>query len=63
MDPTSSSARLALSVSEFCDTCSISRSLFYQEVKAGRILILKVGKRTLIAATEAHRWLNSLRTA
>lgn len=63
MDPTPSSARLALSVGEFCDTCSISRSLFYQEVKAGRILTLKVGKRTLIAATEAHRWLNSLRAA
>ncbi|SDQ27759.1 hypothetical protein [Brevundimonas sp. 374] len=63
MDPKPPSARLALSVSEFCDTCSISRSLFYQEVKAGRILTLKAGKRTLIAATEAHRWLNSLSAA
>lgn len=63
MDPTTSSDRLALSVTEFCDTCSISRSLFYQEVKAGRIQTLKAGKRTLIAVSEAHRWLNSLRAA
>lgn len=63
MEKTPSPGRMALSVSEFCDTCSISRSLFYQEVKAGRILVLKVGKRTLIAATEAHRWLNSLSAA
>jgi excisionase family DNA binding protein len=63
METPPSPGRMALSVSEFCDACSISRSLFYQEVKAGRILPLKVGKRTLIAATEAHRWLNSLRAA
>ena len=57
------SARMALSVSEFCVTCSISRSLFYQEKKAGRILVLKVGKRTLIASTEVDRWLASLQAA
>lgn len=52
--------RYALSVTEFCAACSIGRSTFYEEVKAGRIRILKAGKRTLIASTEAHRWLDSL---
>ena len=57
---TSSLPKLALSVDEFCATCSIGRSTFYEEVKAGRIHILKAGKRTLIASTEAQRWLDSL---
>lgn len=54
--------RYALSVNEFCSACSIGRSTFYEEVKAGRIRILKAGKRTLIASTEAQRWLDSLAT-
>jgi len=52
--------KLALSVAEFCRICSIGRSTFYLEVKAGRISIRKVGKRTLIPASEAERWLGSL---
>jgi len=60
MDRTTAPPRLALSVSEFCNSCAIGRSLFYEEVKAGRIKVLKVGKRTLVPATEAQRWLDSL---
>jgi hypothetical protein len=56
-------AKLALTVADFCATCSIGRSLFYEEVKAGRINILKAGKRTLVPATEAQRWLESLSAA
>lgn len=52
--------KFALSVNDFCRACSIGRSTFYEEVKAGRIRILKAGKRTLIASSEAQRWLNSL---
>jgi excisionase family DNA binding protein len=52
--------RYALSVSDFCEACSIGRSTFYEEVKAGRIRILKAGKRTLIASSEVQRWLDSL---
>jgi len=54
--------RLALTVSEFCNCCAIGRSLFYEEVKSGRIRVLKVGKRTLVPTTEAQRWLESLGT-
>jgi len=56
----STTPKLALSVDEFCSACSIGRSTFYEEVKARRIRVLKAGKRTLIAATEAQRWLESL---
>lgn len=55
--------KMALSVADFCVTCSIGRSLFYEEVKAGRIKILKAGKRTLVPATEAQRWLENLSAA
>lgn len=52
--------KFALSVTEFCTACSIGRSTFYSEAKAGRIRILKAGKRTLIATSEVQRWLDSL---
>lgn len=55
--------KLALSVADFCATCSIGRSTFYEEVKAGRIRVLKAGKRTLIARSEVQRWLDSLSAA
>lgn len=55
--------RLALSVQEACAACSIGRTTFYVEVKAGRIRVLKAGKRTLVAATELQRWLESLSAA
>ena len=52
--------KLALTVNDFCAACSIGRSTFYEEVKAGRIRVLKAGKRTLIATAEAQRWLDRL---
>lgn len=54
--------KLALSVSDFCHSCSIGRTTFYEEVKAGRIRVLKAGKRTLVSTEEAQRWLAGLAT-
>ncbi|MEW6537906.1 MAG: helix-turn-helix domain-containing protein [Pseudomonadota bacterium] len=54
------SARMALSVSEFCSAYSIGRSTFYHLAKSKQIRPLKVGKRTVIAVSEAERWLASL---
>ncbi|NNM72459.1 excisionase family DNA-binding protein [Enterovirga sp. DB1703] len=53
-------AKIALSIREFCFLASIGRSLFYEEVKAGRINVLKVGRKTLIPATELNAWLRRL---
>jgi excisionase family DNA binding protein len=53
--------RMALSVSDFCRSYAIGRTTFYEEVKAGRLRVLKAGKRTLIASSDAERWLESLR--
>ena len=50
----------ALTVAEFCDTYSVGRSLFYEELKAGRIEACKAGKRTLILKDKAERWVKAL---
>jgi len=55
--------RGALTVDEFCGWASIGRSKFYQEVKAGRIILRKVGRKTVITMSDAQSWLNSLPVA
>jgi excisionase family DNA binding protein len=54
-------SRVSLSVAEFCAAAGIGRSFFYQEVKAGRIMVLKAGRRTLVPTTELNNWLERLR--
>jgi hypothetical protein len=41
---------------EFCQIYVIFRTELYREVKAGRLHILKRGKRALIEHAEAERW-------
>ncbi len=53
----------ALTIPEFCDWARIGRSKTYEEIGAGRLEAVKVGKRTLIPVTAAHRWLESLEPA
>ncbi len=43
-------------VNDFCKAFGIGRTLFYQEVKAGKIQIVKVGARTLIPKIAAYKW-------
>ncbi|MGL5448056.1 MAG: DNA-binding protein [Rhabdaerophilum sp.] len=50
----------AFSVEQFCQRYSIGRSSTYEEIKAGRLRVKKVGSRTLIAQEEATRWFNAL---
>ena len=53
--------RAAISVAEFCRTCSIGRSSFYNLVSAGLpIRIKKLGRRTLVPAGEVAAFLESL---
>lgn len=55
--------KAAYSVNEFLISFGIGRTKFYQEVEAGRLRILKCGKRTLIRRSDAENWLNSLEEA
>lgn len=52
--------RVALSVREFCASVGIGRTLFYEEVKAGRIQVLKARNRTLVPVAECHGYLQRL---
>lgn len=47
-------------VTEFCQRYAISRTSFYREIQAGRLKVVKRGRRTMVARTEAERWLASL---
>jgi len=55
--------KLAYSIPEFCAACAVGRTFAYGEIKAKRLNPLKAGRRTIIAAAEARRWLASLRRA
>jgi excisionase family DNA binding protein len=55
--------RTAYSVDEFCAAAAIGRTTFYREVAAGRIRVVKCGRRTLVPATETEAWLGRLATA
>lgn len=43
------------SVEETCQRLSISKAFFYLLVKRGRIRIVKLGRRTLVATAEIQR--------
>jgi len=52
--------KAAITVDEFCATCSIGRTSFYAALGAGRIRVLKFGSRTLVPASEVSAFLASL---
>ena len=52
-----------LSVNEFCKWAGIGRTAFYTELKAGRLVARKFGRRTIIPMSEAEKWLDSLPVA
>jgi len=58
--PLAPQSRGALSVNAFCAWAGIGRSKFYAEVRAGRIRVRKLGKRTLITMSDAQAWLDGL---
>ena len=55
--------RGALTVDEFCGWAAIGRNKFYQEVKAGRVVLRKIGRKSVVTMADASRWLESLPVA
>jgi hypothetical protein len=53
----------ALSPREFCKLYSIGLTRFYAEVNAGRLRLVKFGRRSLVGRAEARRWFDSLAEA
>ena len=53
--------KVTLSIRDFCKVAGISRSRTYEEIKAGRLRILKCGRRTLITPEAVEGWIKTLR--
>jgi excisionase family DNA binding protein len=51
---------LAYSVTEACVALRIGRTRLYEEIKGGRLLAVKVGKRTVIRRADLEKWLAEL---
>src|ERR1700693_5616643 len=50
----------AFSITAFCERYGIGRTSAYEEIAAGRLQVVKAGKRTLVPADAAESWLRSL---
>lgn len=48
--------RQASSVDEFCAAWGIGRTLFYALVKAGKIRVIHLGRRTLVPSSQSEEW-------
>ncbi len=48
----------AYDIKSFCMAFNVSRSFVYDEIKVGRLKIVKVGRRTLIPRDYAREWLH-----
>lgn len=50
----------AYSIDTFCKVFDVGRTSVFAEIKAGRLRSRKVGRRTIILASEAEAWVNAL---
>lgn len=48
----------AYDIKSFCKAFNVSRSFAYEEIKAGRLKMVKLGRRTLIPRAYALDWLH-----
>lgn len=49
-----------LRIPEFLELYSISRTAFYREVAAGRLVLTKIGNASRIAPNDAEAWVRAL---
>jgi len=54
---------IAFSIGDVVAATSISRSLVYEEIAAGRLKTTKVGARTIVIANDLRAWLDGHRNA
>ena len=52
--------KMAYTIPEMCNRAGISRSTAYLEIRAGRLVAVKSGRRTLIRHDDLVRWLEEL---
>lgn len=52
--------RLTYTIPQVCEAVNTSRSLLYQEIQAGRLRILKIGRKTLVTDAALREWVDLL---
>ena len=50
----------ALTLKDFCDAYRVCRETAYQQIRAGRLRAVKLGRKTLILRADAEVWAASL---
>jgi excisionase family DNA binding protein len=53
-------ARLAHSINQVTKITGIGRSFLYEEINAGRLVVKKAGRRSLVFDADLKAWLESL---
>lgn len=53
-------ARLGYSIEEFAELTGVSRSSVYKALRNGCLIARKIGKRTIISAEDAEKYLHRL---
>jgi hypothetical protein len=53
-------SKLAFSIAEVVQISGLGRTLVFAEIKAGRLVARKCGRRTLILGEDLRRWLSSM---
>jgi hypothetical protein len=52
--------KLAYSIAELTEMSGVGRSFLYEEVKAGRLIVTKAGRRSIVLYDDALAWLTTL---
>jgi hypothetical protein len=55
-------SKLAFSIDELVQSSGLGRTLIYEEINAGRLIVRKAGRRTIVRDEDARAWLASLPT-
>jgi hypothetical protein len=50
----------AMTLPEFCRWARLGRTAAYREIKSGRLVLRKVGAKSLILVADAEAWLRAL---
>jgi hypothetical protein len=50
----------ALSIADVCRESGLGRTLIFAEIKSGRLVARKCGRRTIILRSDLAQWLSSL---
>jgi hypothetical protein len=60
MEMSEQGRKLAYSIAELTQISGVGRSFLYEEIKAGRLIVTKAGRRSLVLHGDAMAWLTSL---